>query len=178
MGDIKSTLDIVLEKTKNLKLTSAEKAEQQQKKMETRIKAMLQKYQDGLLTPEDFITEYQLLQKDFRLGESKILINEIFRRIDPDRDNQTLLALLDDCCHRDPSGITAVIDDYREACDSAARNRMKLIKGNLAQKHSISGSAVVPNLAADEKWRQEAQALRAGFDRNLNQEKRVLLGER
>ena len=178
MGEIKSTLDIVLEKTKNLKLSSAEKAEQQQKEIETRIRAMLQKYQDGLLTREDFITEYQMLQKDFNLKDAKDLVNEIFRRIDPDQDNQTLLELLDDCCEIHPAGIAAVINDYREAYHSAARDRMELIKADLAQKHSISGSAVVPNLAADEPWRREVQAIRAGFDRNLNREKGILLGER
>jgi hypothetical protein len=178
MGEIKSTLDIVLEKTKNLKLSSVEKAEQQHKEIETRIKAILQKYQDGILTRADFISAYHLLQKDFNLGDFKDLVNEIFRRIDPDQDNQPLLELLDDCCHLHPAGIAAVINDYREAYHSAARNRMKLLKADLAQKYSISGSAVVPNLAADEPWRRELQAIRSGFDRNLNREKGILFGER
>jgi hypothetical protein len=177
MGEIKSTLDIVLEKTKNLKLTSAEKAEQQQKEVVTRLRALLQKYQDGVLTQDDLVTEFRLLQKDFNLEDSTDLVNEIFRRIDPDRDNHALLELLDRCCHIHPARIAAVISDFQAACDSAARNRMHLIKEALARKFSISGSAVVPNLAVDEPWRQELQALRAGFERQLNQEKRILLSE-
>ena len=47
MGEIKSTLDLVLEKTKNLNLSSEEKQEQKQKEVENRIKGMMQKYQDG-----------------------------------------------------------------------------------------------------------------------------------
>jgi uncharacterized protein with von Willebrand factor type A (vWA) domain len=177
MGEIKSTLDIVLEKTKNLKLTSAEKVEQQHKEIETRIKAMLQKYQDGLCTREDFMAEYQLLQKDFNLGDSRDLANEIFRRIDPDRDNQPLLELLEHCCHLHSAGIATVVNDYRKTYRAAARNRMKRIKADLAQKYSISGSAVVPNLAQDEPWKREAQALRSGFDRQLKGEKEMLLDE-
>ena len=43
MGEIKSTLDLVLEKTKNLTLSSEEKEEQKQKEIEKRIKGMMQK---------------------------------------------------------------------------------------------------------------------------------------
>ena len=38
MGEIKSTLDLVLEKTKNLTLSSEEKESQKQKEIENRIK--------------------------------------------------------------------------------------------------------------------------------------------
>ena len=62
MGEIKSTLDLVLEKTKNLTLSSEEKAEQKQKEIENRIKGMMQKYQDGVLFSEQLKIDYQKLQ--------------------------------------------------------------------------------------------------------------------
>ena len=63
MGEIKSTLDLVLEKTKNLTLSSEEKESQKQKEVENRIKGMVQKYQDGILSINQLIADYELLKK-------------------------------------------------------------------------------------------------------------------
>ncbi len=53
---------------------------------------------------------------------------------------------------------------------------MDRLKENLAQKHIISGSAVVPNLEADEQWRREAQEIRSGYEDQLDRVKDSLLG--
>jgi hypothetical protein len=45
------------------------------------------------------------------------------------------------------------------------------LRENLAQKHFISGSAVVPNLEADEEWQAEAAELRSKFGSLLNEVK-------
>ena len=68
MGEIKSTLDLVLEKTKNLTLSSEEKEEQNQKEIENRIKGMVQKYQDGLYSKSELMAGYELLKKDYNLS--------------------------------------------------------------------------------------------------------------
>jgi hypothetical protein len=95
MGEIKSTLDLVLEKTKNLTLSSEEKETQKQK---------------------EYIT--------------------------------------------------------------ASQNRIERLREDLAQRHNISGSAVLPNLDVDEQWRQESHELRTGYEDQLNWVKDNLLAGR
>ena len=175
MGEIKSTLDLVLEKTKHLTLSSEEKQAQVQKEVENRIKGMLQKYQDGQLTREDFITEYDSLEKDFSRRDHKLLIDEIFSRIDPNQEKQSLLELLQACCHIDPARIEFVINDFRQNYHSAAQNRSNRLKENLAQKYFISGSAVVPNLEEDEQWRRTEAEMRLRFEDQLSREKDKLV---
>ena len=51
------------------------------------------------------------------------------------------------------------------------------LKEDLAQKHLISGSAVVPNLETDEQWSQKAQELAATVQEKLRQEKEKLVGK-
>ena len=52
MGEIKSTLDLVMEKTRHLTLSQKEKEEQKQIEVNKRLKGLLQKYQDNLLRKE------------------------------------------------------------------------------------------------------------------------------
>ena len=52
MGEIKSTLDLVMEKTRHLTLSQKEKDGQKQIEVNKRLKGLLQKYRDNLLREE------------------------------------------------------------------------------------------------------------------------------
>ena len=168
MGEIKSTLDLVLEKTKDLTLSSEEKKAQKQKEIENRIKGLLQKYQDGLLSKSELKSEYEILKKNYKMSENDALINAIKGRLEPDRDNQPLLELMHECCAIGTTEIETIIEHFKEAKLAAEKDRMERLKELLAQQHGISGSAVVPNLGKDEKWRQETRHMHAGFEDQLN----------
>ena len=176
MGEIKSTLDLVLEKTKNLTLSSEEKETQKQKEIENRIKGMVQKYQDGILSINQLITDYELLKKDFTIPQNNSLIVEITQRIEPDQDNQPLIELLQKCCASDTAAIETIIENFRKEYLAASQSRIELLKEDLAQQCNIRGSAVLPNLAVDEQWRQEIHELRTGYEDQLNRVKDSLLG--
>jgi len=178
MGEIKSTLDLVLEKTKNLTLTSEEKETQKQKEIESRIKGMVQKYLDGILSKNQLITDYELLKKDYILAQNNSLIDEITQRIEPNQDNRHLLELLQECCAIDTAAIETIIENFRKAYLTASQNRSEQLRKDLAQRHNISGSAVLPNLNVDEQWRQEIRELRAGYESQLNRVKNNLFGDR
>ena len=178
MGEIKSTLDLVLEKTKNLTLSSEEKETQKQKEIENRIKGMVQKYQDGILSKNQLITDYELLKKDYTISQNNSLIVEITQRIEPDQDNQTLIELLQECCTIDTAAIETIIEDFRKEYITASQNRIEQLREDLAQRHNISGSAVLPNLEVDEQWQQKIDELRIGYEDQLNRVKDNLLGGR
>lgn len=177
MAEIKSTLDLVLEKTKHLSQSSEEKQAQTHQDIENRINGMLQKYFDGLFSLEQLQRDYKALKAEFNLPENTILAGEVINRLDPGLNNLALFDVLEHVCHLDYSGIADVIKDFQAGYHTAAQSRMATLKESLAQKHLISGSAVVPNLEADEKWHLEAQELRSGFEEGLNRERVDLLDE-
>ncbi len=178
MGEIKSTLDLVLEKTKNLKLSSEEKETQKQKEIDNRIKGMVQKFQDGILSKNQLMTDYELLKKDYNLPQNDSLIGEIIKRIEPDQDNQPLLELMQECCTIDTAAIETIIEDFRTEYIAASQNRIEQLRDDLAQRYNISGSAVLPNLNMDEQWRQKTRELRAGYESHVDRVKNNLLGDR
>ena len=172
MGEIKSTLDLVMEKTRNLTLSDKEKREQKQKEYESRIKGLVQKYQDGLLTKNQLISAYEAFKKDADASnDNKILVDEIMMRLDPDTDNQFLLEVLEEACGLDASPIRALIDDHRLNYSRAAQKRSAQLKEVLAEQHAISGSAVLPDIEADEEWRRQARKMRDDFEDSLRQER-------
>ena len=82
MGEIKSTLDLVMEKTKHLILSEDEKVDQRRKEIGQKIKGLIKKYQDGVLTMDRFENELQSIQNDYKIGYRSMVTQDIINRFD------------------------------------------------------------------------------------------------
>jgi len=177
MGEIKSTLDLVLERTKHLSQSSEEKQAQKQKEIANRLNGLLQKYQDRLLSIGQLQREYEAFKTELQLTDHRALADQVIHRLDPDLDNRALFEVLEHCCQLDFAGLADVIDEYRADYQKAAQSRMAPMKERLERDYRISGSAVVPNLASDDKWHREVQKLRSGYEEKLSRARLNMLGE-
>ncbi len=175
MGEIKSTLDLVMEKTKNLSLSFEERQAQKNQEIQSRIRGLLQKFKDQALNVDNLKAEYQKLQKDYDLSGNAPLIREICGQIELGVDNRTCLELLARLKVADSERVASVLHEFDEAIDAAAQEQSKILLDRLAKAHFISGSAVVPNLEADKAWQEKAGQIRAKFEPFLNQAKSKLL---
>ena len=177
MGEIKSTLDLVMEKTKNLNLSEEEKQDQKNKEVESRLRGLVQKYQDEMISREQFKAEYETLRKAHDLTGEKHqhLLRAICNRIELGKDNRVLLGLLPQFTDSDTEGLISVLRDFDTAIQTAAAAQSQIAKDELARSHHISGSAVVPNLETDKEWQAMANEIRATFEESLNQAKTKLL---
>ena len=179
MAEIKSTLDLVMEKTKNLSLSDEERQGQKNKEIENRIRGLLQKFNDQALSADKLGSEYQKLQKDYDLmgTQNAPLIKEICRQIELGKDNHALFELLARFKVTDIERITSVLHEFGDVIDAAARERSKILHAKLAEEYFISGPAVVPNLETDNAWREQAGEIRAKYEPLLDQAKTKLLAE-
>jgi hypothetical protein len=175
MGEIKSTLDLVMEKTKNLNLSDEERRGQKNKEIESRIRGLLQKFKDQALNIDNLRSEYQKLQKDHDLSDNTPVIKEICKRIELGKDNYTWFELLAQFVAADIEEVTSVLHEFDEVIDATAWERSQTLRDKLAEEHFISGPAVVPNLEADEAWQEQVREIRAKFEPLLNQAKAKLL---
>jgi hypothetical protein len=170
MAEIKSTLELVMERTRHLTLTEEEKQEHAMAEFKKSLSGLIQRCQDGALNPGRFREDLHLLQVNSQVTDMGIVIDEISKRLDLDRDNAWALNLLAEAFGINPRGITAVSDEYRKAADETALNRIDEIRKELGGKQGIYGSAVIPNLAADREWVLTQQRLRERFEPVLGQE--------
>jgi len=176
MGEIKSTLDLVMEKTKHLSQSSEEKHAQKRKDIENRLRGMLQKYLDKAISLEHLQRDYERLKAEFSLPDHTLLAGRIMDRLDPDGDNRDLLEALEHFCNLDYRGLADLIQHHRVEVQTAAQSRMKTSNEDLSQKHHVSGSAVVPILQADEEWQHQARKLASAFAQKIKQERIRLIG--
>jgi hypothetical protein len=176
MGEIKSTLDLVMEKTRDMKMSPQELLDQKRRDLEQRIHGLLQKAQDRLLDANTFRTEYEELKKEQGVSEDAAFIRAALDRIDLESDNSVLAALLSDIGRADVTRLLSVCDEFRSALLHAGANAMESLKNELARTHHISGSAVIPNIEKDARWQAERQRLTVQYEQNLQKEKARLTG--
>lgn len=171
MGEIKSTLDLVLEKTKHLTLTPEEKEQQKRDEARKKIKGQVQKYIDGGLNLAKFADELTDMQSTYGSMAIDLLRAELLGGLLVGRDNTLRLVLLKEICQIDPFELRSILDDYNDEIQSTTRERARKLAERLMQKHSISGSAVVPNVEMDKVWQTEVVAIHTKYDQRLKQEK-------
>jgi hypothetical protein len=170
MAEIKSTLELIMERTRHLTLTDEEKREYAATEFKKSLSGLIQRCHDRTLSPGRFREDLHVLQVNSQVADRGIVIDEIFRRLDLEEDNAWALDLLSEAFGINPQGIKAVSDEYRKAIAEAALNRIDDIRKELGEKQGIYGTAVIPNLAADREWVRVQQRLRERLEPVLGQE--------
>jgi hypothetical protein len=178
MGEIQSTLDLVMEKTKNLNLSDAERAVQKNKEIKNRLRGLVQKFQDNILSADNLRSDYRKLKEEYGLAGNRHLIEEICNQIMPGKDSPALFDLLAQFKVSGFEELKTVLKEYQADLGSAAAKRRAVLKDRLAKTYFISGSAVVPNLENDDEWRKAAGKIKLKYDRLLDEAKaRMLKGQ-
>ena len=112
MAEIKSTLDIIMEKTKDLSLSPEEKEAIKRKEIAGKLKGLWAKYMDGLMDFNTFRSEVNLLTKDDQAIVEDALVKGALDRIDPEKDNHMCLDILEQVARVDISGIQSLIAEF------------------------------------------------------------------
>jgi len=166
MGEIRSTLDIIMEKAKEVEVTEEDKAAFMAREVEGKVRGLLQRYSDGVLTRARLQEEMALFEGERHETAVSVLRKECLSRMTPEGDNGELLDLLRDQGGVNTQPVESVIRRYKQDRDTEQVRREDLLKEGLAKK-GIAGSAVMPNLNADPGWIRYASELHDRFQREM-----------
>jgi len=171
MGEIKSTLDIVMEKTKHLSLSEAERDAQKEEEARKKVRGLIQKYQDRILDAKQLEDDWKGLEKAYSLSDRQILAEEIIDQINLNTDNSLLLAFFSDICGQDTGPLESVLEDYINKKAEVVQIRQDAIRENIADRYHISGSAVIPNLETDSDWAEAMKVFEDNYQEKIEAEK-------
>lgn len=172
MAEIRSTLDIIMEKTRNLSLTENEKKAFQEKDIKGKVKGLMMKFQEGFFDLDRLKNEINRFKEQDQKIVKQTLIKECADRIDPERDNQQILDVLNHVLGLDTLWIQNLVLEFHRDLENEKKIRNQ---GLIRQIHAkgISGSAVRPNPAADSEWNQFKTNAREGFSNRCKDNWRV-----
>ena len=161
MGEIKSTLDLVMERTRHLALSDDEKRQQRRDAYTRRLQGLLQQFADGALTTAQFRERLADLEKEQAVSDRQSLLAAIVDRIDPDADTRRWSDLLIEFEPSTGEALATILQDYRTTRTALVEDGETRLLDRLAHGDRIRGSAVVPNAAADDTVQEGLSALRS-----------------
>ncbi len=163
MGEIRSTLDIIMEKTKGLTLSEEERLKVREKELQGKVKGILQKLLDGLMQPG------QAQEELAGLGEKAaraMLISEALAQLDPVQDPTAVLEILEQVAGVDPKPVGAAVAAAQQGLAEERVQREDELLVSL-RRQGISGSAVLPNPEADPGWKERLGELKERLQQDL-----------
>ena len=172
MGEIKSTLDLVMERTRHLSLSDEEKQRQKTAAFEKRLQGLLQQYADGAVSIDKLQERIVALETELQTADRQIVLAAVVKRIDPDRDNTHWIDLLAKEAPAFCGPLQASLDAYRKRRAELLAAGAQDQREGLARRHGIAGTAVVPNPRQDPTCQERLAALKketqTGFEAILN----------
>jgi len=165
MAEIKSTLDLIMERTQNLTLTDAEKRDMETKERKDRFRGWCRRYLDGALSLDD-LKENMAREKASSPEALSLLREECLAHVDPDKDNEKLFLLLQEALSIAVADLEGLIGAYEEELRQYRAAAGKEALEMLTAK-GIGGSAVQPNPRLSPSWQAQADAARKKFRERL-----------
>jgi hypothetical protein len=161
MAEIKSTIDLIMERTKNLSASPEELEAYQRREREKHIRGLIQRLLDYNLTLDGVKDELAKEKKDGPATDVTAVLKEALAgHVDPETDNERLFRIVNEL-------VGTPEDHLREtlrACQAELFARQTALldrqKRELESK-GIAGSAVLPNLDADPQWKARREEIRA-----------------
>ena len=166
MGEIRSTLDIIMEKAKGVQVTEEDKAAFMRREVEGKIRGILQRHLDGILDREQLQSEMEAFGGDRQEIAAAALRRECLERMVLDGDNHGLLNILSRVSRFDAKPVKKLLLRCREELETKRSLREALL-GEQLKRQGISGSAVIPNLKADPEWITYSAETRDRFHQEL-----------
>jgi hypothetical protein len=152
VAEIKSTMDIIMEKTKGLTMSEEEKAEYRQQELSGRVRGLIQKFLDGILDLDKLKAEVAGIP-DKLDDVLPAVTREAVSRIALGQNNEPIFQAIEETAGADAGPLREIEKEFMERLELERAACEKALKEGL-EKKGISGSAVIPNPNADPEWRQ------------------------
>jgi hypothetical protein len=166
MGEIRSTLDIIMEKTKGLTMSEEEERAFKEGEMAGKVKGLIQKFFDRVLDMHQLKREVAGLTEKGGDMVKRLIREESVSRIEPEGDNGPLLRVLEEVAESDTNSLRELLKAFDQRLEQEKGDREKALKETL-EKQGISGSAVIPNIHADSEWSHFASEIKKEFQERL-----------
>jgi predicted metal-dependent hydrolase len=165
VGEIKSTLDLIMEKTRHLSMSPEEKEENRRQEWLKKARGWIQKFLDDLVDMDRVKSEFR--NQELPSGWEKFLKKELIDGLEPEADNEKRFQLLKELLGIPPDGFINILEGHRQRLAREKEKRMALMKSQLSNR-GISGTAVIPNPEVDPAWKKFYEQAGQAFKEELS----------
>ena len=170
MAEIKSAIELAMERTKNFVMDEKEKEESLVQDADNRLRALVRRFLDGAVYVDDFQNQYDKIELTERSKRS-LLVDIVVGGFDVGEDAK-LFDLLHVVDRKMDDRLKKQLDNlqtrFSEALEKKSGEVRKRILTRL-KKMGITGSSLEPNLVAWDEWKEAVTETKEAFRSQLQQ---------
>jgi len=177
MGEIKSTLDLVLERTRHLHLSSVEKEEIEQKEALKKVSGYLSRYRDGVLSLEALLKEMRSLAPEVRDRVRGEMARQMSLVLNLSPDTDALIPAMEALAGPGWTDLVAAVKRCRIEVRKALEAARGSVEGRMLAELAaagVRGSAVAVKIEGDPQWIAMNQKLMSPCEERLEVLRRAL----
>ena len=171
MAEIKSAIELAMEKTRNLVVDSKEREAMAVKDIDDKVKAVLRRYREEMVDVEDAAKELNKINADPVLRRT-LFVDAVVEELNVRKDNERLLVLMHTAGIELPETIRSDLETlnrtFREEVEARKMFTQERIRDNLAES-GITGNGIEPNLFAWDEWHEEVEKVGNAFKKRIEE---------
>ncbi len=177
MGDIKSTLELAMERTKKFALSDQEKEELRQKEVLRKASSLFHRYRDGHLSLNEVLKEIGKMEERTAATVKESLLTQwidtLFLNDDHERIFKGIEAFKRQSLDEVKREFLHLLSQYQKEMETLKeKTNLQLIE--TLKREGIYGSAVEPRLEGTVPWEKENEKLDLSYREKLEQIKEEL----
>ena len=166
MAEIKSTLELALERTRKLSISQKEKDEIKRKETEQKAAGIFHRYMDNTLSLNELLREIERMEEKARSAVREILLSRWIDAVSLEADPEKLLRGIESLKGQSVDEIRRTLEGLRSEFERRGREAEQKMEIQLAEalrKEGIHGTAVVPRVRESGEWKERIRSVAQGF---------------
>jgi hypothetical protein len=177
MGEIKSTLELAMERTKKIVISKKEKEEMKQKEILQKAISLFHRYREGPLSLYEVQKEIDHLEENAAKTVKKALLSRWIDALSLNEENERLFKGIEWLKESDSKELKhkffqLLFQYQREKKEVKEKVKVQLTEG--LSRDGIYGSAVEPKIEGGELWKKEQGKLDQPYQMKLEEIKEQL----
>lgn len=179
MAEIKSTLELALERTKKISISEKEKDEIKQKETLQKVKGISHRYREGYLPLSEMMKEIEKMEEGVATMIKEALLSQWIDALSLNDEGERLLKGIESLQHQGIEGVKQtfhhLLSQYRNKKEKIEQEvRAQLLES--LEKEGIYGSAVEPKIEGSKLLKKENEKLDRSYRMKLEEIKEQLRG--
>jgi hypothetical protein len=177
VSEIKSTLELALERTKKISISEEDREEIKRKETALKVSSLFHRYREGHLPLTEVLGEIERMDQRTRAMVKETLLSQWIDALSLDEVDERLLrgiaVLKDQEMHEVRIKLDHLLSQYREEREKV-KQEMKVRLEETLRSEGIYGSAVEPNVENDQTWKENLENLKQFYHAKLKDLKEQL----
>jgi hypothetical protein len=178
MAEIKSAIELAMERTRNLVMDEEEKRESRNKEIENKVRAILKRYLESIIEADQALEDVAEVKAP-EGQKRRLLANLVLEEFDITALSPRVLDVLRHVVRCLPGSFMGELDAILSEFGLSMEKEEGVVREKIRERldgMGIAGDGLEPNVEAWEEWTQAREETAQAFKERIDEWKRRLLG--